>query len=278
MAKFRTGVDNIKNDAKKKSGRKFTTNIYWKPEEVRTVAWVTAADEIPKVRVHQMVNFPDDRFPSGIRYETFVCKKDPALVEESGGACELCDRVGHEAVERYVALAIELEPVKEGKRVTSLRVKEDTYKDRDGNDASSPRWGIVIQASKNFFSYFVAYEEASGDIRDVAWEIHRDGGGSDTKYHPFVVMNGPSAVSLPDLSSVIDTIPPLEELLEEMATVEKYAQVAELEAGSQPSFGAAPKKPTSAAPVSDRESEFAKMRSEVLASAVPEGEEVLSEY
>jgi len=270
MSRFRTGTDLIKQDASRKGGkRRFTPNIYWKAGDIRTVAWLTAANEIPKVRLHQMVRIPDDRFDSGFRYETIVCKKDPALIEEFGGDCELCDRVGHEAVERYVALAIELEAIKEGRKVKDLKVKLETYKDKEGKDQTAPRWGVVIQASKNFFSYFAAYDEASGDIRDVAWEIHREGGSTDTKYHPFVVMNGPNAVELPDLTEYVENIPELETLLEDMGSPEKYEQVADLEPGSQPSFGGKSNVKGDGGvdgPTGDRATEFAKIRDEVVSS------------
>lgn len=267
MTKFRSGTELIKQDASRKGKRRFTPNIYWKAGDVRVIAWLTAADEIPKVRLHQMVRIPDDRFDSGFRYETIVCKKDPALAEEYGGECELCDRVGHDAAERYVALAIELDAVKEGRKVKEVKVKYDEYKDKEGTEKTSPRWGIVIQASKNFFSYFAAYDEASGDIRDVAWEIHREGGGTDTKYHPFVVMNGPNAVSLPDLSEVMKDIPELEELLEQMSSLEKYEEVVDLEAGSQPSFGGKSKQVDTSGvdtPTGERATDFAAIRDEVL--------------
>jgi hypothetical protein len=264
---FRKGVDVIKASAENKGNRKFTPNIYWKPGDVRTIAWVTAADEIPKVRLHQMVKIPDDSRESGIRYETFLCKKDPALIEESGGVCDLCDRVGAEPAEKFVALAIELEPVKEGKKITELKVKKDVVKRDDGTEAEYARWGLVIQASKNFFSYFAAYDSSKGDIRDVAWEIQREGGSTDTKYHPYIVMNGTSAVSLPDLAEVIENAPTLEELLDEMASDEKYAQTEELAPGSQPGFGGAKKsEPSGTVPTGDRQTQFAKIKDEVVSS------------
>lgn len=267
MSKFRTGTDLIKQSAAGGGKRKFTPNIYWKAGDVRTIAWLTAADEIPKVRLHQMVRIPDDSRESGFRYETFICQKDPSLIEEFGGECELCDRVGHEASEKFVALAVELESVKDGKKVKSVHVKKEKYKDKDGGEQEAVRWGLVIQAAKNFYSYFASYDENSGDIREVAWEIHREGGSTDTKYHPFVVMSGPNAIPLPDLSEVIDSIPTLDELLEGMATSEKYEQVADVAAGSQPSFGN--KKKTTddgTTPTGDRATEFSKIRDEVVGS------------
>lgn len=264
MAKeFRTGKDLIKATAESKSGkRRFTKNIYWKAGDIRTVAFVTGADEIPKVRLHQMVRIPDDKMDSGYRYETFLCRKDPSMIDESGGECELCDRVDVDPVERFIALAIELEPIKDGKRVKEVKVKYDTVKRDDGTEVEYPRWGVIIQGAKNFFSYFVAYDEASGDIREVAWEIQRDGEGVGTKYHPFAVMNGKNVVDLPDLTEVIDNIPSLMELLEEMGTPEKYEQVSVLEPGSQPTFGNKRPQNDGANPGS-RASEFAKVKEEL---------------
>lgn len=263
MAKeFRRGKDLIQAAAEAKSGkRRFTKNIYWKPGDVHTLAWVTAADEIPKVRLHQMVRIPDDTRDSGVRYETFLCKKDPSMIDESGGVCPLCDDVGHEPTERWVALAIELEPTQEGKRITKLSVKTDKVQ-RDDGEVEYPRWGLVIQGAKNFFSYFAAYDETQGDIRDEAWQITREGDGVGTKYHSFAVK-----ADLPDLSHVIDEIPSLDDLLEEMGTDEKYEQVANLEPGSQPSFGGPRKLPDAGTvPSGSRQSEFERMRQEVVSS------------
>jgi hypothetical protein len=255
---FRKGTNLIKATADNKGGkRRFTKSIYWKNGDVRTIVFVTAANEIPKVRLHTFVQVPDDRLESGFRYETLLCKKDPSMVEESGGACELCDRVGHDATEKFAALAIELEAVKEGKRVKELKVKYDTVKREDGTEVEYPRWGLVTQGAKNFFSYFAAYDDAAGDIRDVAWEITRDGDSIGTKYHAFEVK-----AALPDLSEVIENIPELDDLLEEMGSDEKYEQIKEVQAGSQPSFGNRQATDDGASP--SRKSEFEKIKEQVV--------------
>lgn len=259
---FRKGTDLIKATAESKGGkRKFTKSIYWKAGDVRTIAWVTAADEIPKVRLHTMVPIPDDKLQSGVRYETFLCRKDPSMVEESQGVCPLCDEIGVDATERFVALAVELEAEKEGKRVKSLKVKYDTVKRDDGTEVEYPRWGLVIQGAKNFFSYFAAYDEMSGDIRDVAWEIQREGDGVGTKYHPFEVK-----APLPDLTEVIENIPSLEDLLEEMGSDEQYAKAEVLEPGSVPGFGPRKTQDAGTVPSGDRASQFASIRDQVVGS------------
>lgn len=268
--KFQKGTALIKEAAERKStSRRFTPNIFWRAGDVKTIAFLTPADEIPKVLLHQMVPIPDDRFDSGVRYENIVCKKDPSMVEEFGGACELCDTLKHQPAERFVALAVELDPVKDGKKVTALRVKTNRGKNKDGVEQDYPQWGIVIQAAKNFFSYFGAYGDNGGDIREVAWEIQREGASTDTKYHPFIVMNGPNAVPLPDLSKIVDDIPTLDDLLENMASDAKYAEAETVPPSSIKQFGGSNKKPAAtddgATSGGERQADFAKIRDEVAA-------------
>lgn len=186
--------------------------------------------------------------------------------DESGGYCELCDRVGHEATIKFVAMAVELEAVKDGKRVKELKIAYDHGKNKDGQDVDYPRWGMAIQASKNFFSYLAAYHENTGDIRDVGWEIVREGGSTDTKYHHFELK-----APLPDLSGV--EVPDVIDVLENMGSDEKYAQVASIAVGSQPSgFGASDNKALADAgtvPAGSRDSEFAKIREELESARKP---------
>ena len=182
--------------------------------------------------------------------------------EESGGYCELCDRVGHEPTVKFVAMAIELEAVKDGKRVKELKVAYDKRKNKDGEEVEYARWGMVTQASKNFFAYFAAYHENTGDIRDVGWEIVRNGASTDTKYHQF-----PLIAPLPDLSEI--EVPDVIEILEGMGSDEKYKEVEAIGAGSQPAQqnGSTPTD-SGTVPSGDRDSEFAKIREELKKSEV----------
>lgn len=266
---FQKGTSLIKEAASRKGGGgRFTPNIFWKPGDVKTIAFLTEAGEIPKVLVHQMVRVPDDRFESGFRYENIICKKDPSMADEFGGSCELCDNVKIDPTERFIALAVELEPVKDGKQISALKVKVNRAKNKDGIEQEYPQWGLIMQASSNFFAYYANYADTGADIREVAWEVHREGGSTDTKYHPYIVMNGRNAVALPDLSEIADSIPSLDDLLEGMASEEKYAEVADLDPGSQPRFGGS-KKPTTEGgtiPSGSRQTEFEKIREEVATS------------
>jgi hypothetical protein len=275
MAKrqFQTGAEHIKAAEKGGGKRRFTPNIYWKAGDVHTVAFLTPISEVPKVQLHKMVRIPDDSRNDGYRYETILCQKDASMVEEFGGACILCDQVGHDVTTQFIALAVELDKVTEGKKVKELNVKVDEV-EKDGETKTYPRWGLIIQSSKNFFSYFAAYDETQGDIREVAWEIRREGGGTDTKYHSWIVMNGPrDVVELPDMSEIVEQIPDLFDLLEEMASDEKYAMVADLQPGSQPSFGGKKKdRDSGPQPVGERATDFAKVRAEL--EGKPETEDI----
>ncbi len=258
MAEFRKGVGLIKETAESKGGaRKFTPNIYWKEGDIRTLTFVTPADEIPKVRLHQMVQVPDDSFERGFKYESFLCRKDPSMAAESNGQCILCDHIGHDATERFVALAVELEPIKDKKETVGFNVLVNKVKRDDGTEVDYPRWGLVIQGAKNFYAWLAAYDESKGDITKLGFEIHREGASIGTKYHFFPEKGTP----LPEnLQEVLEDIPTLEALLEEMGSEEKYSMLSEVEPGSQPSFGnSAPAKPQT----NSRQSRFDKVKSEV---------------
>jgi hypothetical protein len=155
-------------------------------------------------------------------------------------------------------MAVELEAIKDGKKTVGLKVAYDTRKNKEGVDVDYPRWGMVTQASKNFFSYLAAYHENTGDIREVGWEIVREGASTDTKYHHFELK-----APLPDLSGI--EVPDITEILEGMGSDEKYAQVEAIGANSQPAFGedAKPVEDSGTVPSGSRDSEFAKIREEL---------------
>lgn len=258
-SKFRKGKQLIKDTAENKGSRRFTPNIYWNNGDVKTVAFVTPADEIPKVRLHQAVRIPDDKMDKGYRMENFLCQKDPSMITSSNGSCILCDHIGHDASERFVALAVELEPIKEGKMVKELRVKHKTVKRDDGTEVDYPQWGMVIQGAKNFFSWLAAYDESKADITTKAFEIHREGDSIGTKYHFFA-----EDVNPPDLTETLEGTETLEELLEEMGSEEKYSELKTVEPGSQPSFGSSPPRNENNIPSSlERDAIFDRIKGEV---------------
>jgi len=266
MAEFKKGAAAIKETADAKGSRKFTPNIYWKEGDSRTLAFITPIEEVPRIKIHQMVQIPDDTKEKGHRWESFLCQKDPTMVEAFGGKCVLCDTIGHKATDRFAALAVELKPVKSGKEIVSWEVEYSKFTRQDGTEVEIPRWGLVLQGAKNFFSYLAAYDETKGDITRLGWEIVREGGGVGTKYH----MYPEKGVSLPDFADL--DLPALDDLLRDMGTVEHYAQVNEVQPGSQPSFGDSTAPTVAATPVStdDRAAKFAELEARLSATADPE--------
>jgi hypothetical protein len=262
-SKFRTGISEIKKTAAGGGGKRFTPNIYWKDDgESKTIAWLTSASEIPKVDLHLFVKVPDDTRDQGFRWENFLCRKDASMIDESAGYCELCDRVGHAPVTKFVGQAVELKPTKEGKKVTKLEVLTVARKNKDGVEVEYPQWGLVFQAAKNFMSYLAAYEESTQDITEIAWEVIRDGKDNQTKYHHM-----PLVTPLPDLSKLVEDIPTVIELLEEMGSDEKYEMVKEIAAGSQPSRFGSDKENSESGSASSRDEEFERIRAEVRGEA-----------
>jgi len=207
---LRKGTDEIRKAAESSGGGRFTPFIGWKDGDVKLVHFLTAAQEIPKVRLHAFVEIPTD---DGTRWDTFVCRKDPAFREESGNTCKLCDEIGHVATDKFMALAVELEATKEGKKIKSVTPAMRKFEDREGNEREVPQIGLVIQGAKNFFSYLGAYDERE-DLSDASFEVQREGASTDTKYHFFPI----SAV--PDLTDI--EVPSLESIIERMGSEEKY--------------------------------------------------------
>jgi hypothetical protein len=271
MAEFKKGAAAIKETADAKGSRKFTPNIYWKEGDARTLAFITPIDEVPRIKIHQMVQIPDDTKEKGHKWESFLCQKDPTMVEAYGGKCVLCDTIGHKATDRFAALAVELKPVKQGKEIVSWEVEYSKFTRQDGTEVEIPRWGLVLQGAKNFFSYLAAYDETKGDITKLGWEIVREGGGVGTKYH----MYPEKGVSLPDFADL--ELPDLDDLLRDMGTAEHYnSNLSEVEPGSQPSFGNDAPNPVAPSSSDDKAAKFAELEARLAANATSESEPIAS--
>lgn len=243
------------------SSGKWTQFISWKDGDVKTVAFVTPMEEVPKVRIHNFVKIPDES-ERGFRYATFMCRKDPAWRVESGDTCPLCDVIHHEPIERHVAIAVELDPIRESgtKKVKELHVKTREVERDDGSKASYPQWGLVIQSDRNFWGYFMAFAERMGNINDVAFDVLRQGGDQNTKYPVFPIQEAPLPQQLEDLKK---EIPTLEGLLEEMGSLKKYeAELQGVEPDSQTGYNGSGEE----TPSTDLRTKF-----DAMVSSLPQG-------
>jgi hypothetical protein len=220
MGQLRQGKDIIKRSAEPGGSRKGSSSyiqyISWKNDESKNIFFVTPIDEVPKVLMHNFVRkYVTDS--NGVRKErwlTFMCRKDPAWRAESNNYCPLCDDIGHKATERFVAVAVEVVPVMEGKRVVGVKVAYREATDKDGNEVEYPVAGLVVQGPK-FFGTLVAYDQKR-DISELSWDITREGEGLKTQYVFFPIEG------MPDLSEVESALPDLNVILEELGSQEKY--------------------------------------------------------
>jgi hypothetical protein len=221
--------DSVSKGVKSGGGGKFTPWISWKPGDKKALFFVTPIAEVPKIRVHNFVEIPTE---DGSRWGTFMCRKDPSWLEESGGFCKLCDEIGHKADFKYIALAVELDVVRDGKKVVSVKPMMKEVTREDGSTAEYPQVGLVLQSGRLFFNYLGGMNEQLGDVNDFSWEILRQGKGTDTSY-TFVYHD-----IKPDLSEIQEMIPDLYDRLDEMGSKTTYeTELANVEPGSQRTWG-----------------------------------------
>lgn len=217
LAGLRQGVEYLKPSSG--GGGRFTPYISWKENDVKTIAFVTPVEKIAKVKIHNFIKVPSDN-ERGFNWETFMCRKDPAWMNESNGECYICDVLGKKPQERHVAVAVELEVQMKPNQpvVLSAKVKTRNFKREDGTEIDYPVWGLVIQGFKNFYNYFTAFGQKYGSINHTIFDITRIGGDESTAY-PITPLSG---ADVPDLSAYLDQIPSIEELLEKLGSKEKY--------------------------------------------------------
>lgn len=214
LAGLRTGTENMKTTG---GAGRFTPYISWSDGDAKTIAFLTPAESIAKVKIHNFVKINDDS-EKGFHWATFMCRKDPAWAEESNNQCPLCDIHGHKVKEQNVGIAVELNPItKPGSAmVVGLEPVIKTFKKQDGTEGSTPQWGLVIQSFGNFWNYFYARAKKYGEITGVAYDISRVGNDKNTTY----VIDALNNIEVPDLSEY--NIPDLADVLESMGSVEKY--------------------------------------------------------
>lgn len=233
LAGLRKGADYLVPTSGSAGSAKRPGFISWKDGDAKIIAFLTPMEEIPIVKWHNFIKVPVlDPKPGqkDFRYATFMCRKDPAWAEESGNTCYLCDTIGHKPEEKHVAVAVELEPVLDGRKVVDLKVKTRSYTRDDGTVTEYPQWGLVIQKLSNFYSYFSAWREKwDREITEIAFDVTRKGADKGTTYPTFPI----ETAELPDFTEFGDKIPQLEDVLENLGSLEHYTELQGIEPGSQ---------------------------------------------
>jgi len=263
IGELKKGKELIKKSAEGRSskGGRYTSFISWKPDETKLLYFVTPIAEVPRVMMHNFVRKYVENEDGSTRetWMTFMCRKDAAWLEESGGECTLCDEIGHVAQERFAAVAVELEPVMDGKRITGVEVKYKAGTDSEGKAVQYPQVGLVVQGAGNFFHTLTALDDRR-PVDDISWEITREGQKLDTKYIFYPVEHEPN------LSSIKDSIPSLLDVLSNLGSAERYERELEgVSAADQPSYDTPKKRKASSDEGTD--DIFSQMKQDLLAKS-----------
>ena len=154
-----------------------TNWFYWKAGEAKAIRFLTDANDIFVVPVHENVPAHDGK------NKTFVCRK------AFDATCELCDNKVYRRDVGY-GVAVLREEVKEDGKTTGYRDVTSTYEaDENGKTVlkKKPYVGIVSQGMRNFWNQIAVISEKYGSLRDREIEIMRQGAGTDTTYMAFAL-------------------------------------------------------------------------------------------
>lgn len=153
--------------------------LYWTGGETKTIRFLSDANEIFVVKVHERIQ---DKLG---KKRSFLCKS------EIGETCPLCAQSYRPREMGYGIAVLRQEIVEEvdGRR-TVTGYKDYTYEaevEVDGKKVKKlqPYIGIINQAPNNFWSYINAVYEKYGSLKDFDIEIKRQGSDTKTQYIPF---------------------------------------------------------------------------------------------
>lgn len=153
--------------------------LYWASGETKTVRFLSDANEIFVVKVHERV---EDNVG---KKRSFLCKT------EVGQDCPLCVKNFRPRELGYALAVLRQEVVEEvnGRR-TVTGYKDSTHEvevEENGKKVTKlrPYVGVVNQAPGNFWSYINAVYEKYGSLKEYDIEIKRQGGDMKTQYIPF---------------------------------------------------------------------------------------------
>jgi len=187
-----------------------TNWFYWKAGETKAIRFLTDADNILVVPVHENVPTHDGKT------KTFVCRK------AFDASCELCDNKVYRRDVGYAAAVLREEVRDESGKVTGYRDVTDTYEtEEDGKTVTKrkPYVGIVSQGMRNFWNQIAVISEKYGDLRGREIEIIRQGAGTDTTYMAFAL--DPKPIENID-TRYSKFLPDIEGFLNRIGSVEYY--------------------------------------------------------
>ena len=217
---LKKGMAAVKESLEKSERKPSTNNKYertnwigWKAGETKVLRFLTDANDIYVVPVHENVETHD----GGKR--TFVCRV--AFDSE----CELCTSGAYRRDIGYGIAVLRQEAYEEvdgQKKLTGYRDVVETYEtEEDGKTVlkKKPYVGIVSQAMRNYWSGISLISEKYGSLKDRDIEIVRQGGGVETQYMPFAL--DPKPIDKID-ERYAKFIPNLEAFLNRIGSEEYY--------------------------------------------------------
>ena len=206
MAAVRESIER----SQKSSGPKTYTEtnwFYWRAGETKALRFLTDANDIYVVPVHENVKAVDGK------NKTFVCRS------AFEATCELCAaKVYRRDVGYGVAVLREevYEEVNGERKFTGYRDVTSSYDaviDGRTVQKKKPYVGIVSQGMRNFWNQIAVINEKFGSLRYREIEITRTGAGTDTTYmaialpeKPIEGMSDRYAKFIPDVESFLNRI------------------------------------------------------------------------
>ena len=175
MAAVRESIER----SQKSSGPKTYTEtnwFYWRAGETKPLRFLTDANDIFVVPVHENVKAVDGK------NKTFVCRT------AFEATCELCaNKVYRRDVGYGIAVLREevYEEVDGQRKLTGYRDVTSTYEtvvDGKAVTKKKPWVGVVSQGMRNFWNQIAVINEKFGSLQDREIEIMRTGAGTDTTY------------------------------------------------------------------------------------------------
>jgi len=162
-----------------------TNWFYWRAGETKALRFLTDANDIFVVPVHENVKAVDGK------NKTFVCRS------AFDASCELCAaKVYRRDVGYGIAVLREevYEEVDGQRKLTGYRDVTNTYETVVDGKAVTKRkpWvGIVSQGMRNFWNQIAVINEKFGSLRDREIEVMRTGAGTDTTYMAIAMQEKP---------------------------------------------------------------------------------------